>query len=483
MDSASDFVLPFSNSRTADLSSAHSPSAHLVGICGAGMSALASMLLDLGWTLTGSDLQVDARLREAFRQRGVSVQQGHDSHNLPPQVRLLIHSAAIPADNPEREAARRRNIRELSYSQMVAELMQSRVGICIAGTHGKSTTAAMVAAILLESGSEPSACLGAEICGMGKSGWAGRGEPFVVESCEYRRSFLDFSPGFAAILNIEPDHFDCFANFGETCEAFSQFAQRVSPAGLLLVRGDCPAAIAASKTASARIETFSLSVDADWQVSNLRTTAGGSTFSVSYRGSRFAELSIRLPGRHNILNALAAVPLCHHRGISSAGIASGLAQFSGVRRRFEQKGTWRGVTLVDDYAHHPTEVRATLRAARDRFGRRPIWCVFQPHQISRTEALFGEFTESLGLADEVLLAPIYVAREVADGRSVSLAQELARSIVAAGGRARFCADLDRILATLDDEARPGDVVITMGAGDIDRVHHEFTRRIQRYRAS
>ncbi len=173
MDSASDFVLPLRNSGTADPSSGHCPSAHLVGICGAGMSALASILLDLGWTLTGSDLQVDERLREVFRRRGVSVHQGHDSHHLPPQSRLLIHSAAIPADNPEREAARRRNIRELSYSQMIAELMQSRVGICIAGTHGKSTTAAMVAAILVESGREPSACLGAEICSMGKSGWSG----------------------------------------------------------------------------------------------------------------------------------------------------------------------------------------------------------------------------------------------------------------------------------------------------------------------
>jgi UDP-N-acetylmuramate--alanine ligase len=483
MDSASDFVLPFRDSRTADPSSGRGRSAHLVGIFGAGMSALASMLLDLGWTVTGSDLQVDERLREAFRRRGVNVHHGHDSHQLPPHAHLLIHSAAIPAGNPERQAAGQRRIRELSYSRMVAELMQSRVGICIAGTHGKTTTAAMVAAILLESGREPSGCLGGEICDMGKSGWAGRGDLFVVESCEYRRSFLDFSPKSAAILNIEPDHFDCFADFGDTCEAFGRFAERVSPSGFLLVRGDCPRAIAAAKGASARVETFSLSADADWQASNVRTTANGSAFSVLYRRSSLTELSLRLPGRHNVLNALAAIALCHHQGVSSAEIASGLAHFGGVRRRFEQKGTWRGVILVDDYAHHPTEVRATLRAARDRFGRRRLWCVFQPHQISRTEALFGEFAESFALADEVLLAPIYAAREVSDGRSGSLARELTSSITAAGGRARFYADLDRISATLDDEARPGDVVLTMGAGDIDRVHHEFTRRVQRNRAS
>jgi UDP-N-acetylmuramate--alanine ligase len=483
MDSASEFVLPIRNSQAMAASAGASQSAHLVGIYGAGMSALASMLLDLGWTVTGSDLQVDERHHETFRRRGVRVNQGHHSCNLHPQTRLLIHSAAIPADNPEREAARRRNLRELSYSQMVAELMQSRVGICVAGTHGKSTTAAMIAAILLEAGREPSACLGAEVCGVGKSGWAGDGELFVVESCEYRRSFLDFSPAAAAILSVEPDHFDCFADFGETCAAFRGFAERVEPAGLLLVRGDCPEAMAASKGASARVETFSLSTDADWQTDNVRSTADGSAFSVLFRGNRFAEISVRLPGRHNLLNALAAVAMCHHQGVSPEEIASGLEHFGGVRRRFEQKGTWRGVTLVDDYAHHPTAVRATLRAARDRFGRRRLWCVFQPHQISRTEALFGEFAESFVLADEVLLAPIYAAREVADGRSVLLARELARSIAATGGRARFCADLDRIFATLDDEARPGDVVITMGAGDIDRVHHEFTRHIQRDRAS
>jgi UDP-N-acetylmuramate--alanine ligase len=482
MDAAADFVVPIQRVPTAPPSTGPIQSAHLVGIYGSGMSALASMLLDLGWALSGSDLQIDTRLREAFRRRGVSVQQGHDASHLPPQSRLLIHSAAIPVNNPERETARRIGIRELSYSQMVAELMQWRQGICIAGTHGKTTTAAMVATILLESGRDPSACLGAEICDLGKSGWAGCG-PFVVESCEYQRSFLDFSPASAVILNIEPDHFDCFSNFGETCEAFRQFAERVAGSGVLLVRADFPAALAASKAALVRRETFALSTDADWQAANISTTAEGSSFSVHYRGACLREFTLRLPGRHNILNALAAIALCHHQGVPASEIANALAGFRGVRRRFEQMGTWRGVTLVDDYAHHPTEVWATLRAARERFGRRRLWCVFQPHQISRTESLFEEFAASFVLADEILLAPVYAAREIADLRARSLAQKLAVSIAAAGGRARFCADLDRISVTLDDEARPGDVVMTMGAGDIDRVHHEFTRRLQRNRAS
>lgn len=483
MDLPPDFLLPFPKPESVATSAGPCQSAHLVGIYGSGMSALASMLLDLGWTLTGSDLQSDERLREAFRRRGVVMHQGHDSAHLSRQSRLLIHSAAIAADNPERKAARRRNIPDLSYSQMVAELMRSRDGLCIAGTHGKTTTSAMAAAILLESGREPSACLGGEICDLGKSGWAGDGKLFVVESCEYQRSFLNFSPVSAVILNIEPDHFDCFANFGETCDAFRSFAEGISSSGILLVKGDDPAALEASKAATARVETFSLSSDADWQASNVRTAANGTSFSVLYHGSRLFECSLRLPGRHNILNALAAISLCFHQGLSAAEIASALAQFGGVRRRFEQKGFWRGATLIDDYAHHPTEIRATLRAARQRFGRRRLWCVFQPHQISRTEALFAEFAESFVLADEVLLAPVYAARESSNARASTLARDLAVAIASDGVRARFCADLDRISATLDDEARPGDVVMTMGAGDIDRVHHEFTRRVQRNRAS
>lgn len=447
------------------------------------MNALASMLLDLGWSVTGSDSQPSSRLAQSFRQRGVSIHQGHDALHLPPRTDVLVYSAAIPANNPEREAARRRNTPEMTYSQMLGDLMRSRTGVCIAGTHGKSTTAAMVATILLESGRDPSVCIGAELCELDKSGWAGAGELFVVESCEYRRSFLDLSPTCAAMLSVEPDHFDCFREFAETCEAFRQFAARVVPTGFLVVQGDCAATVAAARGTSARVETFSLAAGADWRAAELSPTPEGVRFSAYHCGDLFSEFLLRVPGRHNVLNALAAIAVCHHLGVPRADLATSLARFRGVRRRFEPMGTWRGVTLLDDYAHHPTEVEATLTAARERFGRRRLWCVFQPHQISRTRALFHEFAESLALADELLIAPVYAARETSDANVDFLAKKLALSIAAAGGHARFCPDLDRIMATLEDEARPGDVVMTMGAGDIDRVHHEFNRRFQRNRAS
>ena len=457
--------------------------AHLVGICGAGMNALASLLVDLGWSVSGSDLSPGESASHTLRSRGVDVHAGHDASFVPPQTELLIYSAAIPPHNPERTAARCLRIPELSYSRMLGELMRTRCGIGIAGTHGKSTTAAMVATILLASGRAPSACIGAELCGLGKSGWAGAGDLFVVESCEYRRSFLDLSPEAAVLLSVEPDHFDCFANFDDTREAFRQFAARVAPTGLLVVRGDSAAAVDAARASSARVETFSLEHGSDWRAVDVRPTTQGVRFSIELRDQFVADCSLQVSGKHNVLNALAAVALCHALGVSSDELAEGLARFQGVRRRFEYKGTWDGITYFDDYAHHPTEIEATLSAAQERFGRRRLWCVFQPHQVSRTRALFAEFAASLARADEVLLAPVYAARETNDGSAESVARELALAISDAGGRARFCADLDQITRTLDDEARPGDVVMTMGAGDIDRVHYEFTRRLQRNRAS
>jgi UDP-N-acetylmuramate--alanine ligase len=483
MAPASDAVIPLQTWPPLARPSGAARSAHLVGICGAGMNALAAVLLDLGWSITGSDLHPSEELCHKLRLRGVQVCQGHDALHLPARTDVLVFSAAIAADNPEREAARRLQIPEMSYSRMLGDLLRSRTGVCIAGTHGKSTTAAMVASILLESGRDPSACIGAELRDLGQSGWAGGGELFVVESCEYRRSFLDLAPNCAAILSVEPDHFDCFRDFGETRDAFRQFASQVEPAGYLLVRGDSAAAVAAAQGASARVETFSLATGSDWHATDVRPTPEGTCFAAFHRDEFFAEFELRLPGRHNVLNALAAIALCHHLEVSTGDLVSSLARFRGVRRRFEERGHWRGVTLVDDYAHHPTEVEATLKAARERFGRRRLWCVFQPHQVSRTRALFQEFAESLALADELLIAPVYTARETPDARAEFVAKELAIAIAAAGGRARFCADLDRIMATLDDEARPGDVVMTVGAGDIDRVHHEFTRRFQRNRAS
>ena len=463
-------------------------SAHLVGICGSGMKSLAALLLDLGWSISGSDLNPTASCLESLRTRGVNVHKGHAPQHIPWGAELVISSAAVAAENPERVAARALGIPERSYSQTLGELMQSRRGIGIAGTHGKSTTAAMTAAALRFAGREPSACIGAELCGWGTGGWLGHGDLFVAECCEFRRSFLDLSPTYAAILNVEPDHFDYFRNLAETREAFRQFAARVPSEGLLVVRSDCQTVVETPRPstrspANARFETFSLGPPATWIAENLRRTAEGMSFDVVYRKSLVGRFTLRVPGQHNVLNALAAIALCHGIGLDFAEIRAGLAEFRGIQRRFELLGTPNGITWIDDFAHHPTEVRATLEAARQRYGRRRLWCLFQPHQVSRLRALLPEFAASFERADQVLIAPVYAAREIGGDETDSLARQLVDEITRAGRPARFCADLDRIAATIDDEARAGDVVISMGAGDIDQVYHAFTRRVQRNLAS
>lgn len=454
-------------------------SAHLVGICGSGMQALAELLVGCGVRVTGSDLQEPSQAMQRMSQRGLRFHQGHDHGFVPTDVDAVVFSPAVGADNPERMLASQLSIPQYSYSQMLGRLMQDRVGVSISGTHGKSTTTAMTATILEAAELSPSVVIGAQLCDRPASGWAGQGKLFVVESCEYQRSFLDLRPKYAVILGIEPDHFDCFANFGETREAFSQFAGNVSGEGTLVVNGDCQVAREAARSSVADVVSFARHDRSDWWASDFRPTNFGQRFRVFHREKFFAEISLPCRGTHNAMNALASIALCMRIGVPTEEIREGLANFSGIRRRFEVVGSWKGMTLVDDYAHHPTELQSTLQAARERFGARRIWCIFQPHQVSRTEALMEEFSRSFSLADETLVAPVFAARERNGADPIAASSQLAGLIEQNGSAARFCPSLDRIIATLDDEARPGDVLMTMGAGDINRVHHEFTRRLQR----
>lgn len=442
------------------------------------MKALAELLTDCGSKVTGSDMQQPSGMLAAMQKRGLRLHRGHSDHFLPQDAEVLVYSPAIGPNNPERLQARRLGIPQLSYSEMLGRLMQGRVGVSISGTHGKSTTTAMTATILSDAGAAPSAVVGAELCGRGVSGWAGSGPLFVVESCEYKRSFLNLHPRYAAILGIESDHFDCYPTLAENTAAFGQFAAQVAEDGLLLLRADCPASVESKAAARCEVVTFSRDSDADWRAADLKPTHCGTRFRVFYKGHFIAEMSLRVPGVHNVLNALAATALCHSIGVSAQDIRESLADFQGIKRRYERIGSWRGVTLIDDYAHHPTAVKTTLQAARLEFGDRRIWCAFQPHQASRTANLMDDFCGSFSAADRILIAPTYAAREANDTEQTAF--ELAERIKADGGNARFIPSLDRIVATLEDEARPGDVLITMGAGDIDRVHHEFTRRLQRH---
>lgn len=456
--------------------------AHLIGVCGSGMRALAELLLGLDWSVSGSDLAKPSPAIQLLARRGLRFSDTHDAGNLPADADCVVYSPAVPEANPERQVAARRGIPQFSYTEMLGRLMQQRVGVCVAGTHGKSTTTAMTGCILSSAGKRPSVVIGAELCDTGQSSWSGSGEHFVVESCEFQRNFLAFHPQYAAILSVEADHVDCFATLAEVQQAFAEFANQVSPDGALLVRGDCPATMDAVRAAKASVATFGWSPELDWWAGDLRRTSSGTRFRVYRQSQYFSEISLSIPGRHNVLNALAATALCHEIGVGPREIRDCLADFGGIRRRFEFVGQWRGVTIIDDYAHHPTAVAATLQTAREMFGRRRIWCAFQPHQVSRTVAMMPEFTASFHDADVALIAPAFAAREVVSAEPAEVSSELAERICAAGQSAKFCESLDHLLATLEDGLKPGDVLITMGAGNIDCVHHAFTRRVSRHLA-
>ena len=455
-------------------------SAHLVGVCGAGMKALTELLLDLDWQLSGSDLLPPTVSIQKCIDRGLIFHQGHAADNVPVTTDQVIYSPAVATSNPERQEALRRRCPQFSYGQLVGRLMAMSTGVCIAGTHGKSTTTAMTVRVLEAAGRLSGVVVGAELCDDYRSGWIGTGDLFVAESCEFQGTFLEFQPKFSAILGIEPDHFDCYPDTESLESAFQQHAEGIVDGGLLLINTDCAVSrrVSATATTTARRVSFGLGPQANWSAENCRATTAGQHFTLTHDNQPLIEIELKVSGRHNVMNALAAAALCAEIGVDPPVIREQLARFPGIRRRFEYVGEWSGVTFIDDYAHHPTAVQVTLQTLRNLVGNRRILCVFQPHQVLRTTTLMDEFSASFANADQVWLAPVFAAREPADDRPRLVSEELGKRIAARGVPARAFASLDQIVITLEDATRPGDVIVTMGAGDIDRIHHEFTRRVQ-----
>ena len=444
------------------------------------MRALAEVLMDQGWSLSGSDLTHPNASVKKLIERGLVFFYGHSESNLPLVTQQLIYSPAIPLENVERKLALLRRLPQQSYSQAVGQLMRRSTGVCIAGTHGKSTTTAMVAIILDEARRLSAVVMGAELCDGQRSGWSGTGNLFVAESCEFQQSFLDLNPKYSAILTVEPDHFDCYADAESLQSAFCDFASRTDSDGVLLVNDDCPISreVSIKAQTNAKRVSFGMNSTADWQAADLQQTKNGTRFLLEHQGKTVGEIDLAIHGQHNVWNGLAAAALCSEIGVSTESIRNSLSKFNGIRRRFEFVGELDGVTFIDDYAHHPTAVRITLKTLRQVMGTRRIRCVFQPHQIRRTPALMTDFASSFVDADEVLLAPVFAARESVVDEPAVVSQDLADRISSQGVPAQFFSSLDQIVNTLEDAMRPGDVIVTMGAGDIDRIYHEFTRRIQ-----
>lgn len=453
--------------------------AHLVGICGSGMKALAEYLASAGCRVTGSDMSPPIPAEGLLQEGGYRVHQGHDKRFVPEGTNVLIYSPAIGLANPERRFAQRMGIPQFSYAQMLGSLMRQKKGVCIAGTHGKSTTTALTAYVLENAGVAPSAVIGAELCNQNLNGWAGEGPLFVAESCEYQRSFLNLFPYHAAITNIEPDHFDYFKNQDDMTTAYAEFVSRIPVSGSLLLPSTSLGLSKIREACKAKVTTFSLERGADWWATDIKPTSFGLRFRLFHQGEYFSEISLQKTGKHNVSNAMVAAILCHTAGIEAEEIREGIYQFPGIHRRYERMGSYKGMTLIDDYAHHPTAIQSTLKMLRQEYPDSRVWCLYEPHQVSRTQALMDYYARSFTLADKILIARVYAAREKLGDEPVETSKELVNRILRHNDSARFSSSLDQMLSTLETEAQSGDIIITMGAGEINRIHHELNRRLQR----
>ncbi len=453
-------------------------SVHMIGIGGSGMSGAAAMLLSMGARVSGSDAQKFDGVGRLVK-RGARVMIGQRAENVPSDARLVVASAAIPATNPELVEARSRGLRVLSYAELLGVVVGLREGLAVAGTHGKSTTTAMTAFLLREAGLDPSFVVGAHCDQLGGSSAAAGGRHFVVESCEYNRSFLHLRPALAAVLNVEPDHLDYYSGISEIVEAFGQFCRQVRPDGLVVVNGDDECACRAASSSAAKVETFGFSKGLDWRAIDLVEERGCFQITVEYQGERAFVTRMGIAGKHNVANALAAAALAHRAGCSYEQIAASLSRFQGISRRMMLRGTGRGVTIVDDYAHHPTEIRATIKAVRGQYAPRRTWVVFQPHQHERTRVFLEDFAGSFGDADEVIVSDIFSAREGSSRYGSEGSMELVARIHAHGGRATYLATLESVTEHLDAMVVEGDMVLTMGAGDIWKVADGLVERICR----
>jgi UDP-N-acetylmuramate--alanine ligase len=441
--------------------------AHLVGIGGSGMQALAEVLIGLGWRVSGSDL--DAMAVQRLGKTGVRIHHGHGERHLARRTDLVVYSDAVAEDNPELLQATAWQIPRLSYFEMAGRLTAERETLAVTGTHGKSTTTAMLGHLLTRAGFDPTVLCGAAPLGRCTGGRAGRSRLAVVEACEYRSHFLHLAPRHAAILGIEPDHFDCFPQPEDAEEAFERFAGSIPADGLLLIPDQCAVSRRIADQLGCHVESFGFGADSDWSAQRLSHRGGRYKFQLYRRWQPLGTVRLRVPGRHNVLNALAAAALAHRRGVQAAQIARGLEAFSGVHRRLEHLGSWGEIAFWDDYAHHPTEVAAALQSVRQATTPRRLWCVFQPHQACRTRRLLDELAESLQNTDKLIVAEIYRVREPVAKPDDVTAADLAARAKQRGAAVVPVHQPEAIAMLLAQRIKPGDVVLTMGAGNIDRV--------------
>ncbi|MEY3459066.1 MAG: UDP-N-acetylmuramate:L-alanyl-gamma-D-glutamyl-meso-diaminopimelate ligase [Planctomycetota bacterium] len=470
----------------------------LLGICGSGMRSLCDHLVSSGQRVIGSDGDEEA-LQLLSRQRlpGVTlVDWGSLQRQVSPPVSTVVHSVAVDSSHPLLVRFRGQGLKVQSLPESLAEQFGGVAQYCVAGTHGKSTTTGMLWWILSRAGRRPARYVGAEFQGPLPFVGSGLSEEFdsaVLEACEYRDSFLTFAPQLCVLTGLEPDHFDWFADLRAMEAGFARFLSRVRSGGRLVYSGDCASSrrLAASHPELRSVSWSAEGNSADWQLDAFPSERrvvfpcrpGGVISSgrlVAANGSVEVPLQLCIPGLHNLRNAAAAILAAMELGVDGLEAARSLVDFCGMRRRFEHRGTWRGVDLIDDYAHHPTAVTCALRTVREVYPGRRVVVLFEPHQMSRTGRLLEDFASALVAADLVFVLPVLPARESAEpGARTTLARRLVEQIRLAGGNAKLVGDLDHSARTLEDAARVGDVIITLGAGRTHLIHDEIHRTIHR----
>ena len=441
---------------------------HFVGIGGIGMSGIAEVLLNLGYQVSGSDLRT-SDLTRRLEELGGTVYYGHATKNVQ-DAQVVVTSTAVSGDNPEVVEAHRLLVPVIPRAEMLAELMRMKYGIAIAGTHGKTTTTSMVSTLLSQGGIDPTSVVGGRLNSLGSNAKLGQGKFMVVEADESDGSFLKLSPIIAVVTNVDVDHLDYYSDLAEICAVFINFINKIPFYGLAVLCLDDANIQALLPQVEKRYVTYGLSPQADFRATDIQYSNGGTEFSVLFRRKNLGRMRLEMPGEHNVLNALAALAVAWELDLTPETIRDGFAAFAGVQRRFQIKYD-KAVMVVDDYGHHPVEIKATLAAARSGWDRR-IVAIFQPHRYTRTEALFNDFVTAFYQADYLVVMDVYAAGETAiegvDGQS------LAQAISDHGHRnVHYCATAKQVVDHLRTQIRSADMVITFGAGSVWQVGEQL----------
>ena len=449
---------------------------HFVGIGGIGMSGIAEVLLNLGYAVTGSDLHESDATRR-LRSLGAGVFVGHQEENLAGDPSVVVISTAVKYSNPEVLEARRRHIPVIPRAEMLAELMRMKYGVAVAGSHGKTTTTSMIAAVLSSAGLDPTMVIGGRVHMLGTNAKMGAGEILVAEADESDGSFLLLSPTIAVVTNIDKEHMDFHQSMERLNESFLTFINQIPFYGLAVLCIDDANVHGLLPKVRKRFATYGLSAEADFSAQDLQMSSGGVEFTALHHGKPTGKVRLKLPGRHSATNALAAVAMAHELEIPFAQVKAALGSFTGIHRRFEVKGEPAGILVIDDYGHHPAEVRATIGAIRDSW-KRPLTVIFQPHRFTRTRDLFDEFLTAFEGADRLVLTEIYAAGE--DPIPGTNGEALYQAIKRKGHiDVEFVSDKNQIVPGLIGKLEPGDIALTLGAGDIYRVGEALVEALGR----